>query len=137
MEPATRNTNEQAQRDFLTAGAAVLVSYCAALWRSWLYVNDSRQIVIALILLFMLNFILHALLCVQGKIAWYALPVWWAFCVVPLYIASFHILTPSYFGRDFTFISMGIFTLLPPLAVSLLTSLIYLWRAKRKKNAAK
>lgn len=133
MEPIVKDKKERSLKNFFIAGAAVLAAYCAGVVFSG-FADDLPGIIFVSILLIMMNFILHMLLCVSGKIAWYALPFWWAACVFPLYIASYHIISPSFFGRDFTFIILGMFTLLPPLAVSLLISLIYLWCDKRKKT---
>lgn len=118
-------------KDFLTALIVVVFTYICSLTIVIQAGVPGSIIPVALAQIFV-NSALHSQLCAKGRISAAALPAAWALCVIPLYIYSFHIDRFSgFFGRDFTFMVLGFFTLLPIFAVSALTSAVSCYRRGR------
>lgn len=72
------------------------------------------------------NTILHFAFCRSGKVAPFALPLMWVSCILPLYVYCFSAMTSSgFFGPDFIFVAIGLFSLAPALAISIFTCVIF------------
>lgn len=72
------------------------------------------------------NTVLHISFCVRGRVAPFALPLMWAFCVLPLYVYCEHIMpTAGFFGRGFAFVVYGLCVLAPALLISILTCTLF------------
>lgn len=118
-------------KDFLTALLVVALTYICSL-AIVVSANAPGPIIPVALAQIFVNSVLHTQLCAKGRIHSAALPAAWALCVVSLYIYSFHIDRYSgFFGRGFTFMALGFFTLLPVFAVSLLTSAVGRYRRGR------
>lgn len=90
-------------------------------------------LILAVLAQILVNSALHLALVSRRKLHFAVLPAAWALCIVPLYIYSYHIESnPGFLGRNFLFVILGLFMLLPVFAVSLLTSIV----SRRRKRAA-
>lgn len=72
------------------------------------------------------NTFLHFAFCVSGKVAPFALPLMWAFCIFPLYVYCQYIMrSAGFLGRSFAFVVLGLCALAPALAISIFTCVIF------------
>lgn len=71
------------------------------------------------------NTFLHFTFCVSGKVASFALPLMWAFCMLPLYGFCVYIAETDSYSPGLVFAVHWFCVLVPALLISILTCVIF------------
>lgn len=78
--------------------------------------------------------IAHQLWVVAGTVSIWTLPLGAAFCLLPTYVFSYHVIPGGFLGNDFTFFIYAVYGVLPSVVVATVLAVIQAVRGARARK---
>lgn len=116
---------------FLLCFCFIWVAFCLGLLRIRNF-SHILQIFRVDVLFILVNISLHFLFVSQGTLPWYALPLMWFSCVMPLLYFSYYVEPRMFdtFGEAFVFGFLGVTALAPVVCISLIIGFTHYYMRK-------